>query len=102
MCPRTLSKTALRNYLVNGAATMMRLLPRSIALLGISAALGGGAAGLLAQAPSAKAPSPTLVEVTEIEQRTIQPRQTFVGTVMPSQKAVVGSAVDGRVIEFPI
>jgi HlyD family secretion protein len=28
--------------------------------------------------------------------------QAFVGTVMPLRKAVVGSAVDGRVIEFPL
>ncbi|MBW3597378.1 MAG: efflux RND transporter periplasmic adaptor subunit, partial [Planctomycetes bacterium] len=37
-----------------------------------------------------------------IEQRTVTPKQSFVGTVMPVRKAVIGSAVDGRIAEFRV
>jgi multidrug efflux pump subunit AcrA (membrane-fusion protein) len=40
--------------------------------------------------------------VAPVEERLIAPEQQFVGTVMPLKKAIIGSAVDGRVIEFPI
>jgi RND family efflux transporter MFP subunit len=43
---------------------------------------------------------PVLVELTPVVQREVATGQTFVATVMPSRRAVVGSAVDGRVIEF--
>ena len=49
------------------------------------------------QGPPAK-----LVAVSPVVEREIMAAQTFVGTVMPLRKAVVGSAVDGRVIEFPL
>jgi HlyD family secretion protein len=45
---------------------------------------------------------PPLVEVTSVEKRVVRVPQTFVGTVLPLRKAVVGSAVDGRVVHFPI
>lgn len=59
-----------------------------------NAALGQGGPG--------KAPPPTLVEVAPVEYGPLTPGQEFVGTVMPLKKAVVGSAVDGRVIEFRV
>lgn len=37
------------------------------------------------------------MEVATVEQRWVQPRSSFVGTSLPSRRAVVGSAVDGRV-----
>jgi multidrug efflux pump subunit AcrA (membrane-fusion protein) len=80
----------------------MSIVQRTVFLLGVVSAASGGAIELFAQAGPPKAPPPTLVEVTEVEYRAVQPTQTFVGTVMPVQKAIVGSAVDGRVIEFPI
>jgi RND family efflux transporter MFP subunit len=43
-----------------------------------------------------------LVAVSPVVEREIASSQAFVGTVMPRRKAVVGSAVDGRVIEFPL
>jgi RND family efflux transporter MFP subunit len=46
-------------------------------------------------------PPPAIVASPVIE-REITASQTFVGTVMPLKKAIVGSAVDGRVIEFPL
>lgn len=44
---------------------------------------------------------PALVVGARATEREITAGQTFVGTVMPSRHAVIGSAVDGRVIEFP-
>ena len=44
---------------------------------------------------------PTVVEVKPIIRReNLSPVQTIVGTVEPTRKAVVGSAVDGRIIEM--
>lgn len=43
-----------------------------------------------------------LVDVSPVVQQEIAAGQTFVGTVMPLKKAIIGSAVDGRVIEFPM
>jgi HlyD family secretion protein len=48
----------------------------------------------------AQQPAAPVVVATVIEQEIIAD-QTFVGTVTPMRKSVVGSAVDGRVIEFP-
>lgn len=45
---------------------------------------------------------PALVKLAPIVQREVAKGQTFVGTVMPSRRAIVGSAVDGRVVEFPV
>lgn len=42
---------------------------------------------------------PALVEITPIVSREVASGQTFVGTVTPPRRALVGSAVDGRVIE---
>jgi RND family efflux transporter MFP subunit len=43
---------------------------------------------------------PLNVRVTTVELREVTAGQTFVGTVMPLRQSTVGSAVDGRVIEF--
>jgi RND family efflux transporter MFP subunit len=43
-----------------------------------------------------------LVVVSPVVEREVTVGQTFVGTVMPSKMATIGSAVDGRVIEFPL
>jgi HlyD family secretion protein len=56
---------------------------------------------LLAQG-GGQAPPPTLVAVELMKMRKVTPKQSFVGTVMPVKKAVIGSAVDGRVAEFHI
>lgn len=40
------------------------------------------------------------VVVAPVTERQITPRQTFVGTVVPLRRSVVGSAVDGRVVEY--
>jgi RND family efflux transporter MFP subunit len=46
-------------------------------------------------------PRASQVVVSPIVEKEITVGQAFVGTVMPSRKAIIGSAVDGRVIEFP-
>ena len=49
-----------------------------------------------------QAAQPKLVTVTPAVLTEIEPRQIFVGTVTPLRRAVIGSAVDGRVVEVPI
>ncbi len=73
----------------------MSLLPRFLIFL----LLTGVTTYAAAQGGS---PPATLVEAVRVEHRTVMPKQAFVGTVMPVQKAVIGSAVDGRVIKFPV
>jgi RND family efflux transporter MFP subunit len=56
----------------------------------------------LAEPPRAIAQAgPAQVAVSPVVEREVAVGQTFVGTVMPLRKAIIGSAVDGRVIEFP-
>ncbi len=52
----------------------------------------------MAQAPPMP---PALVVVAPVVAREVTSGSTFVGTVIPTRRAVIGSAVDGRVIEFP-
>lgn len=47
-------------------------------------------------------PRASLVVVVPVVEKEVLVGQAFVGTVMPSRKATIGSAVDGRVIEFPL
>ena len=42
------------------------------------------------------------VVVAPVTERSVATAQTFVGTVMPVKKSSVGSAVDGRVAEYPV
>ena len=44
---------------------------------------------------------PTVI-VTPIVEQEVAAMKTYVGTVMPARSATIGSAVDGRVVEFPI
>ena len=53
-----------------------------------------------AQKPSERPPSP--VTAAPILYGYVQSTQTFVGTVVPTKTAIVGSAVDGRVIELRV
>ena len=43
---------------------------------------------------------PAMVVVAEAQARDITTTQSFVGSVMPARRSVVGSAVEGRVLEF--
>ena len=54
------------------------------------------------QTSASAKPKKTLVSVGEVVLREVHEGQTFVGTVMPLKKSLVGSAVDGRVVEFPV
>ncbi|MAT68029.1 MAG: efflux transporter periplasmic adaptor subunit [Planctomycetaceae bacterium] len=53
-----------------------------------------------AQGPPGARP-PALVVAYKIVEREVTAGQTFVGTVMPLKRATIGSAVGGRVVEFP-
>jgi RND family efflux transporter MFP subunit len=57
---------------------------------------------VLAQTVAAQGPPPSLVAVSPVVEREVAASQAVVGTVMPLRKATIGSAVDGRVIEFPL
>ncbi|MEZ6123726.1 MAG: efflux RND transporter periplasmic adaptor subunit [Planctomycetaceae bacterium] len=56
----------------------------------------------LAGAVPAQEPPPSPVVVAEVISRKLNTGQTFVGTIYPEQRAVIGSAVDGRVVKYPI
>src|SRR5688500_541663 len=54
------------------------------------------------QPAMSQGPPPTLVAVSPVVEREVVGSQTSVGTVMPLRKSIFGSAVDGRVIEYPL
>ena len=60
----------------------------------------GGAEPDAAKKPPAPSLPPAPVTAAKVLQRKLASGQTFVGTVMPSRKSIVGSAVDGRVVEY--
>ncbi|TWT43135.1 efflux RND transporter periplasmic adaptor subunit [Botrimarina hoheduenensis] len=51
---------------------------------------------------AAQPPGAPMIVVSPVVQRTIAATQVFVGTVAPVKRALIGSAVDGRVVEFPV
>jgi HlyD family secretion protein len=57
-------------------------------------------AAAIAAAQGGRGPAP--VVVAEVTQESVLAAQTFVGTVLPTQRATVGSAVDGRIVECDI
>lgn len=38
----------------------------------------------------------------EVVRQRVEPRQSFVGTVRPSRRSIIGTAVDGRVVEYAV
>ncbi len=78
-----------------------RMLHRCLLLLACAAATSGWAQSKPAP-PSPPKPPPSPVEVARVQKRTVAAGQTFVGTIHPLKQSSVGSAVDGRVVEFPI
>lgn len=60
------------------------------------------AAVLIAQASLRAQFGPAPVVVAKALEQEVSAGETFVGTVRPLMRATIGSAVDGRVIEFPI
>ena len=57
---------------------------------------------LAAGSASAQGPPAALVAVSPAIEREVVSGQMFVGTVMPLRMATIGSAVDGRVVEYPL
>jgi RND family efflux transporter MFP subunit len=84
-----------------GAALPLRhfrtLLPWGLCVYGL---LQGIFSAVLAQSPAAKGPPPAIVAVEKVEVREVAAAQSFVGTLQPRRRSVVGSAVDGRVAEY--
>ncbi|QDU93013.1 efflux RND transporter periplasmic adaptor subunit [Lignipirellula cremea] len=74
-----------------------RFLPLTVAVM--AAALLAPETILLAQAPAAPASAITAAKVIS---RKMASGRSFVGTVLPMRRSVIGSAVDGRVTEFPL
>lgn len=63
------------------------------------------AAAVIATTAHAQPPGdvpPAIVSVSQVKQQGIDVEKSFVGTVMAARKAIIGSAVDGRVEEFPL
>ena len=54
--------------------------------------------GVIGHAPAAEIA--TTVQAERIVERHIQIHRTFVGTTMPPRRSVIGSAVDGRIVEL--
>ncbi len=50
----------------------------------------------------AQAPPPAPIVVVPVVDQQLRTGQTFVGTIEPEQRATIGSAVDGRVVRFPV
>ena len=57
---------------------------------------------IMAAQPLPAQRGPANVDVAKIVEREVASGQTFVGTVMPIKRSVIGSAVGGRVAEFPV
>jgi RND family efflux transporter MFP subunit len=74
-------------------STTLRWLTLAMASMGLTV-------GVSHAQPPAQPPAP--IEVETIEEVPITPSKTFVGTVYPLKTSVIGSAVDGRVVEFPV
>lgn len=62
--------------------------------------LGAGFERDLFAQPPGLPPQP--VSVGEVELRAVQSGQSFVGTVLPARMSTIGSAVDGRLVEFRV
>ena len=77
-----------------------RLVGHSLVSPGLAAAVAG--LFLLAAANSARGQPSVPVVVGRVETMQLAAGQAFVGTVLPARTSDVGSAVDGRLIEFPI
>ncbi|MAG93459.1 MAG: efflux transporter periplasmic adaptor subunit [Planctomycetaceae bacterium] len=74
-----------------GARSLSRRVPLAICILAASHAT---------DTTSAQPPKSTSVVVSTIVEREVMSTQRTVGTVIPARKSTVGSAVDGRVIQF--
>jgi multidrug efflux pump subunit AcrA (membrane-fusion protein) len=62
----------------------------------------GFAAWLSIVSPALSQQGPASVVVTKVVRFNVAAKQAFIGNVMANRRTVVGSAVDGRVLEFPV
>lgn len=56
----------------------------------------------LSPRPAAAQGGPATIVTAEVLQRPITDRQVFIANITPHRRATIGSAVDGRVLEYPI
>lgn len=72
-------------------------------LVGALLFIGGpGLSPAAAQSGGGPELPPSPVKAARVHQREVGTYQSAVGTVQPVRRSIVGSAVDGRVIEFPV
>jgi len=80
--------------------------PRSFGLTldhgGFTSRLGMAGVWLLSVSVALAQPGPASVVTAKVEEREVARGKSFVGTVKPLRSSTVGSAVEGRVIDFPI
>lgn len=74
--------------------------PRTKPRIALAILLLGVTLPATAQPPGQEPPPAAIVAAPVVEQ-SVEAEQTFVGTVMPTRVATIGSAVSGRVIECP-
>ncbi len=67
--------------------------------LATAALIASAALGTSSSAQTQPKLPPAVVRVAQITKQNVEVTKTFVGTVMPLRKSVLGSAVDGRVAE---
>jgi RND family efflux transporter MFP subunit len=64
--------------------------------------LAGVLLGPAGRSATAQPPRESAVVAAEVTREQVSAGQSFVGTVRPLKRVTVGSAVDGRVVEYPI
>jgi HlyD family secretion protein len=62
----------------------------------------GFVAWLAIASPTLSQQGPASVVVTKVVRFNVAAKQSFIGNVMANRRTVVGSAVDGRVLDFPV
>lgn len=104
MSELTVKRSGIGNERVGHGLGWLRHLWRRLKVSGkrsgTRAALSAGSVILAVAAVGQGQETPTPVSVSVAVERVVGTAQTFVGTVMAVRTSVVGSAVDGRVVEF--
>lgn len=68
----------------------------------LASSLAAALALMCVPVAQAQPPNAATVIVAPVVQREVSAGQTFIGAVVPSRRSVIGSAVDGRVVELAV